>query len=120
MSTPHSEELAETVRAYLKLTRERGDGASGRRQAREEMIVALARYDMAQEDNVIVVAPQAEEPVKAEPLNDFDLLGLIGCAKKVAAYIKNIEGQGYAAEELRWFAEQVEKQINRAPREEGE
>jgi hypothetical protein len=111
MSAPYSDELADAARGMVHEITYGQPGSTQTTEALLNLVRALARYSMSQEDNVIVVVPE-DETTEDEKLHDFDLMGLIGAAKKTAALLKDIPGQGYPAEELRWFAEQVEKRVS--------
>ena len=110
MSDPYADALAKAARVVLRAPNSLEDLPPARIRERDNLVDALARYEMSQDDNVIVVLPKPEAPEDNGP-TDFDVMGLVGSAKKAAALLKDIPGQGYAAEELRWFAEQVEKRV---------
>lgn len=121
MSAPYSEELAEAARDMVHQIVYGVPGSTKTTEALLVLVRSLARYTMAQEDNVTVAVPEDtedEQPPDAPLLpHDFDLMGLIKAAKKAAAVLKDVPGQGYPAEELWWYAEQVESQMERPPEE---
>lgn len=121
MSAPYSEDLANKADIYLNAHRYSVVTPEAQQGARDDLVAALARYRMSLEDNVTVAVPEDtedEQPPDAPLLpHDFDLMGLIKSAKKAAAVLKDVPGQGYPAEELWWYAEQVESQVKRPPEE---
>ena len=111
MSDPYADALAKAARIVLRNPGS-DDLPPARIRERDNLVEALARYEMSQEDNVSIAGPETTED---NGPTDFDVMGLVGSAKKAAALLKDIPGQGYAAEELLWFAEQVEKRVKGTP-----
>lgn len=123
MSAPlsvYAATLAMKVGTYLMTTRNltSAESAPVRAAAREDMLVALTRYNLIREIEPTTVEDDGEddEPTHVTLPPDADLMGLIKSAKQVAAILKDIPGQGYPAEELRWFAEQVENRVEAGDR----
>lgn len=100
----YSEDLAQKADIYLNACRYSTVTPEAQQGARDDLVAALARYNMSQEDNVIVVHPDATPSPEDDTTDALDkLLKALG---EHVMWLSSI-GYGYQAGRIGELANEV-------------